>query len=407
MIDPRTASIVYTPLELRNRLRTTVGRLLVLPTAEVAAALDPDLGPATHEVYARPPQANTYSEAMPVVPDGEADAAKAMMSAYARLTVLDGFRRRRGRRRVRRPRRLGRGPGRRPGPWPSADRRPVSADDLDVSPRLRPMGPRPRRLRTQAKLLREPSSPVGPVAGRGASVATLPAGDPATAASARDIAGGVLCTGAVERVAHQRDDVPPGCVRQAEFARRVGCAKSVITRWIKVGLPMHGVFVDWEPAKAWFDTSPIAAAVRRANAPGLDFKTYAQTVGYTSSTVQRLVREGLPLNSAGKVDPAVADPWVADRRLAKGRHRDDRGRTWAIPPEPKAAQEDPAETVVGVVTRLGFELSSAGCDLRPGCRGNPMGVWTATGSMPGWIPVHVAQSAPSCRAICPSPLSAA
>lgn len=91
MLDPRTASIAFTPLDLRNRLHPTVGRLLILPTDQVAAALDPEPGPCDHLVAARPPQAATFTEAMPVVPDGEADPVKAMLSAYARLTVLDGL----------------------------------------------------------------------------------------------------------------------------------------------------------------------------------------------------------------------------------------------------------------------------------------------------------------------------
>ena len=91
MLDPRTASIVYTPLDLRNRLHPTVGRLLILPTAEVAAALDPAPRPGDHEVVARPVQANTYSEVVPVVADGEDDVARAMLAVFTRLVVLDGL----------------------------------------------------------------------------------------------------------------------------------------------------------------------------------------------------------------------------------------------------------------------------------------------------------------------------
>ena len=91
MLDPRTTSIVYTPLDLRHRLHPTVGRLLILPTAEVAAALDPEPEPGDHLVAARPVQANSFAEAVQIVPDGEADVAKAMLAVYARLVVVDGF----------------------------------------------------------------------------------------------------------------------------------------------------------------------------------------------------------------------------------------------------------------------------------------------------------------------------
>lgn len=91
MLDPRNASVCFTPLDLRHRLHPTVGRLMILPTAEVANVLDPALEPLDHLVYARPVQSNSFAEAMPVVPDGEADALKGAMLTAIRMIVLDGL----------------------------------------------------------------------------------------------------------------------------------------------------------------------------------------------------------------------------------------------------------------------------------------------------------------------------
>ena len=91
VLDPRNASIVFTPLDLRNRLHPTIGRLLIVETGDVARCLDPDLGIATHDVFARPVQTNTFTEVMPILSNDDDDPNRAMLSAFARLILLDGF----------------------------------------------------------------------------------------------------------------------------------------------------------------------------------------------------------------------------------------------------------------------------------------------------------------------------
>ncbi len=91
MIDPRDASVCFTPLDLRHRLHPTVGHLMILPTAEVQNVLDPAPVPGDHTVWARPPQRNTFAEAVPVVPDSEADPLRGALLTAVRLITMDGL----------------------------------------------------------------------------------------------------------------------------------------------------------------------------------------------------------------------------------------------------------------------------------------------------------------------------
>ena len=90
-INARDASVVYTPMDIRNQSHPTVGRCMVLPTAVVATALDRKAEPGDHLVVARPMQTIGYTEAMQILHNGEDDASKAMLSAFARLVLLDGL----------------------------------------------------------------------------------------------------------------------------------------------------------------------------------------------------------------------------------------------------------------------------------------------------------------------------
>ncbi len=91
MLDPNNAAVLYTPMGLANQNHLTLGRLSILPLADVGLALEPEPAPGDHVVHARPLQRQALAEAVRVVPEGEDDPIRGALMTATRLIALDGL----------------------------------------------------------------------------------------------------------------------------------------------------------------------------------------------------------------------------------------------------------------------------------------------------------------------------
>lgn len=130
--------------------------------------------------------------------------------------------------------------------------------------------------------------------------------------------------------AHTRPKAPYGCETMTVFAKRFNVTVGAIRSWIQRGLPAEDGFIRIDDGIRWAEARKETIAQRKGQLTHVEGyesqKAFAERVGVSKNTVNRLVKKGLPVDAVGRVHVAPALLWLhqnfdRDASLKKSRAR--------------------------------------------------------------------------------------
>ena len=133
----------------------------------------------------------------------------------------------------------------------------------------------------------------------------------------------------------QDTEVASGTLTAAQLAAALGCTRTSINRWARLGMPSAGVvrrmclYADGRmrprelrafnlaAVRPWLEVYRAAAAPSGRRGPqggaGLNQRELARLLGRSPMTIRAWTREGCPVDGRGRYDAAAVRAWLARR----------------------------------------------------------------------------------------------